>query len=237
MVMRVVIVLLAAVVVVLMVAYYMRSTSAAKREERPADAARGVERFSSAGLPAATAQQAQQTQQELLPRAAPSATSPQSATANTAPPTAAASITKRVSFRDQPTVSSQGPAAPVPSEPGSNEDYIAVDYTSSLDRAAGDAAGGACFPQDRLTPDDLLPKDAANSKWAQVVPAGQGDVKDQNFLTAGFHVGMDTVGQTRKNPNLQLRSELPNPKVAVSPWMNSSYEPDQYRRGFELGES
>jgi hypothetical protein len=208
MVAKVAIILFAAVVIVLLVAFYMRNRTA--KSTATDDTAKGVERF--ATNPAT-----------MIP--IPGARIQQEG------------VRKSVSFRD-PVANSAPPSAyPVASEPGDNEDFIAVDFTSSVDKAATTSPTGACFPQDRLTPEDLLPKDAANSKWAQVVPAGQGDVKDQNFLTAGFHVGVDTVGQTRKNANLQLRSELPNPKMAVSPWLNSSYEPDQYRRGFELGES
>jgi len=70
-----------------------------------------------------------------------------------------------------------------------------------------------CFPKDKLTPEDLLPKNAANSQWAQVNPAGQGDVKNQNFLTAGYHVGINTVGTTLRNANMQLRSEPPTRKT------------------------
>ena len=91
-----------------------------------------------------------------------------------------------------------------------------------------------CFPKDQLTPTDLLPQDA-NSKWAQVNPSGQGSVGDQNFLNAGFHVGVNTVGQTLRNANLQLRSEPPNPQMQVSPWMNTSMEPDTNRRAMEIG--
>jgi hypothetical protein len=121
---------------------------------------------------------------------------------------------------------------PMPTDPYGMEDYIAVDYTQQP--GVGD---NAFFPQDRTKPEDLLPLNAANSKWAQVAPAGQGDVKNQNFLTAGYLVGKDTIGVAKKNPNLTLRAEPANPKTAVSPWMNSSIEPDQYRRGFEIGSS
>ena len=91
-----------------------------------------------------------------------------------------------------------------------------------------------CYPKDRLTSDDLLPKDA-NSKWAQVNPSGQGDVRDQNFLNAGFLVGINTVGQSMKNPNLQLRSEPPNPQLKVSPWNQSTIDPDLNRKPLEVG--
>jgi hypothetical protein len=92
-----------------------------------------------------------------------------------------------------------------------------------------------CLNRDRLTSSDLLPKDAANSKWAQINPAGSGMLGDQNFLTAGYHVGVNTVGQSLRNANLQLRSEPPNPQVAVSPWGISTIEPDVRAVAFEIG--
>tara|TARA_B100000674_G_C37897560_1_gene942097 strand:- start:571 stop:1314 length:744 start_codon:yes stop_codon:yes gene_type:complete len=91
-----------------------------------------------------------------------------------------------------------------------------------------------CYPKDQLTPSELLPQDA-NSKWAQVNPSGQGDLQDQNFLNAGHHVGINTVGQTLRNANMQLRSEPPNPQVKVSPWGQSTIEPDTNRRAMEIG--
>lgn len=91
-----------------------------------------------------------------------------------------------------------------------------------------------CFPKDKLTPDDLLPKNAANSDWAQVNPAGQGDVQNQNFLTAGYHVGINSIGSTLRNANMQLRSEIPNPQVKVSPWQQSTIEPDLNRKPLEI---
>lgn len=91
-----------------------------------------------------------------------------------------------------------------------------------------------CFPKDKLNPDELLPADP-NSKWALVNPQGQGELSDQNFLEAGFHIGTNTVGQTLRNPNLQLRSEPPCPQVKVSPWMQSTMEADVNRRALEIG--
>jgi hypothetical protein len=91
-----------------------------------------------------------------------------------------------------------------------------------------------CFPKDKLKPEDLLPMDAANSEWAQVNPAGQGDVKNQNYLTAGYHLGVNSIGSTLRNANMQLRSELPNPRTQVSPWLNSTIEPDLNRKPLEI---
>ena len=91
-----------------------------------------------------------------------------------------------------------------------------------------------CYPKDTLTPQDLLPQDS-NSTWAQTVPAGQGSLGDQNFLNAGFHVGINTVGQSLRNANLQLRSEPANPQAKVSPWLQSTIEPDVNRKALEIG--
>ena len=91
-----------------------------------------------------------------------------------------------------------------------------------------------CYPKDVLSSVDLLPQDA-NSLWAQVSPSGQGSLADQNFLTSGFHIGINTVGQTLRNANRQLRSEPLNPQVKVSPWQQTTIEADINRRPLEIG--
>jgi hypothetical protein len=93
----------------------------------------------------------------------------------------------------------------------------------------------ACIRKEKLTAQDLLPKDATNMKWSQINPSSSGDITDQNFLTAGYHLGVNTVGQSLRNANLQLRSEIPNPQVSVSPWMISTIEPDVRSTTLEIG--
>jgi hypothetical protein len=107
-----------------------------------------------------------------------------------------------------------------------------VEKFTSLNEVSQDPT--TCFKRDRLTKDDLLPKDA-NLKWAQVNPSSVGDITDKNFLTAGYHLGINTVGQSLRNANLQLRSEIPNPQIAVSPWLISTIEPDIRPVSFEIG--
>jgi hypothetical protein len=110
------------------------------------------------------------------------------------------------------------------------------DGRDSVGAPSAPSAGPAdCYPRDRLTAADLLPRDAVDSKWAQVNPAGQGDVKDQNFLTAGYHIGINTIGSSLRNANLQLRSEPPNPQNVVSPFLNTTINPDLNRKAFEIG--
>ena len=91
-----------------------------------------------------------------------------------------------------------------------------------------------CFPKDQLTPGELLPGDS-KTKWSESVPSGQGELDEQNFLTAGYHVGVNTVGQSLRNANRQIRSEPPNPQVKVSPWLQTTIDTDANRRPLEIG--
>ena len=136
-------------------------------------------------------------------------------------------------FENGAPVDEEECGTPKPSETlGENETYQKVsESVDTINKLPKD-----CYPKDNLQPEDLLPKDA-NSKWAQVNPAGQGDLKDQNFLSAGSHIGVNTVGQTLRNPNYQIRSEPANPQAKVSPWMQSTMEPDTNRREMELGQA
>jgi hypothetical protein len=95
------------------------------------------------------------------------------------------------------------------------------------------AAPAGCYPRDQLTPGELLPKDP-NSVWAQQNPMGTGSLKGKNFLSAGALIGVNTVGQSLRNANYQLRSEPPNPQVPVTVFNNSTIEPDTNRRDFEV---
>lgn len=112
---------------------------------------------------------------------------------------------------------------------GSNEDY--EDISGEL--KSRNQLPNDCYPKDVISPQELLPKDV-ESVWAQSVPSGQGSLSDKNFLNAGFHVGVNTVGQSLRNANRQLRSEPANPQVKVSPWLQSTIEPDTNRRPLEI---
>jgi hypothetical protein len=122
---------------------------------------------------------------------------------------------------------------PTPSEPlGFNETN--QELQDNHEKANAVDIPKDCFPHEQLNPADLLPSEA-NSKWAQSNPAGQGSLGDKNFLNAGFHVGINTVGQSMRNSNLQLRSEPPNPQSKVSPWMQATIDPDLNRKPLEIG--
>ena len=90
-------------------------------------------------------------------------------------------------------------------------------------------------PRKQLNPAELLPKDEKANAWAKVNPKGQGSLELKNFMEAGYHLGINTVGQSLRNANLQIRSEPANPSVPVSIWNNSTITSDTNRRGLEIG--
>ena len=83
-----------------------------------------------------------------------------------------------------------------------------------------------CSAAPTLKPADLLPSGGAT---------GGQLVGNANFLQAGAHAGINTTGSSLRNANLQIRSEPANPVTSVSPWMNTTIEPDLQRRSLEIG--
>jgi len=92
----------------------------------------------------------------------------------------------------------------------------------------------SCANANLQNPAELLPKDS-NGQWAQLNPSGKGELSNINLLKAGYHIGIDTIGQTLRNANLQIRSEPPNPQVYVGPWNMSTIEPDFMRPPLQIG--
>jgi len=127
--------------------------------------------------------------------------------------------------------------------PGSNSKIVAPNNGDSVavsgnmeesSHAVQPVAQGGYTSQNVVNPCDLLPTDQ-NSQWASLNPVNQGNPITPDLLQAGYHIGLDTIGQTLKNPNLQLRSDPYIPKAAVGPWNQSTYEPDLLRVPLEVG--
>jgi hypothetical protein len=92
-----------------------------------------------------------------------------------------------------------------------------------------------CFPKDTVTPQELMPRDDSYNTWQKSSPPNNGHLADRNFLESGHHFGIDTISNTLKNPNLQLRSDPIIPQVEVGPWSQSTIGPDTNHRQFEIG--
>lgn len=132
---------------------------------------------------------------------------------------------------DQQITAAADAAAPSAAMPqGQNEVY------SSAQGIGSPSVGlpPSCVRANATKPGDLLPKDA-NSQWGRLNPSGGGGLENVNLLKAGYHTGIDTVGTVLRNANLQVRSEPPNPTSKVSPWMNTTIEPDLMRVPLEIG--
>ena len=114
-----------------------------------------------------------------------------------------------------------GPAVPAGPEP----------------RQSPSAAPAGYALQPVANPSDLLPVDQ-NSQWAALNPNAmkQGDVLMPDLLQAGYHIGLDTIGQSLRNANLQLRSDPVISRSDVGPWNQSTIEPDYGRVPLEIGQ-
>jgi hypothetical protein len=119
-----------------------------------------------------------------------------------------------------------GPVQPATQYVGTNEHYKAVSGVT-----ASQGLPPSCNAQESIDPKELLP--SSGSGWGTPNPSSA--LQNVNLLQAGYHIGIDTVGQSLRNANLQVRSEPPNPQMQVGPWMNTTIEPDLMRVPLELG--
>jgi hypothetical protein len=117
-----------------------------------------------------------------------------------------------------------------PSDPNGNEVFASANGSQT----SMPGLPTSCSSPQVQNPAELLPKDS-NSQWAQLNPSGKGDLANVNLLKAGYHVGIDTVGTSLRNANLQIRSEPPNPQLNVGPWNQSTIESDFMRPPLEIG--
>lgn len=126
--------------------------------------------------------------------------------------------------------SSMGPMTNQPTAPAAGTQTGSMSTTSPMTTSNGYST------QAVANPSDLLPKDQ-NSQWAALNPStmNQGDILMPDLLQAGYHIGLDTIGQTLRNPNLQLRSDPVISKMDIGPWNQSTIEPDLGRVPLELG--
>jgi len=125
---------------------------------------------------------------------------------------------------------SQPSAGVRPSDPNGNEVFAAANGVQT----SMPGIPSSCSSPNIQNPAELLPKDS-NSQWAQLNPSGKGELANVNLLKAGYHIGIDTIGQTLRNANLQIRSEPPNPQLNVGPWNQSTITSDFMRPPLEIG--
>lgn len=127
-----------------------------------------------------------------------------------------------------PTLSQQVPTGGAGVEPSvafnQMDSYATVSGVDTTNNYAGKGVAKAV-----MDPAELLPRDE-NSEWAKLNPVGKSELMNVSLLKAGWNHGINTVGQSMKNANLQLRPDPSIPQASVGPWNNSTIEPDINRR-------
>ena len=111
-------------------------------------------------------------------------------------------------------------------------------FTSSVENEGKYAAYLSTGPskklseKDKFDPNSLLPKEN-NGDWFDD-PYETTNIKSSRLINIYRPVGVNTIQTTLKNPSLDIRGCPPNPKYPVSPWNNSSIEPDTNIRNQSL---
>jgi hypothetical protein len=145
----------------------------------------------------------------------------------------------------------EGGAEPEPGQQAANNpqiqntslpaDYVEIPQGDIMMSGPGPQANPNLMDNIALTSDHLLPSESDFGYWHD--ETNQEDsmfnegptLGDRNFLDCGYHYGINTVGQSLRNSNQQIRSDPPIPQVDIGPWGQSTYEPDLNRRQLEVG--
>jgi len=143
-------------------------------------------------------------------------------------------------------VTAENIAVPTPAQPIEREGEVAQvtqisglsqdSQGASLDTAfmgaiePGTAVDEIDFNKNNVTEYDssqYLPKEV-NDEWFETdFTQAKYNLNDDKLInTNRYIIGVNTVGQSLKNPSYDIRGTIPNPKYTVSPWLNSTYEPD-----------
>lgn len=84
-------------------------------------------------------------------------------------------------------------------------------------------------PKELFNVDKLLPKETRDD-WFDVIPDPI-SVANRHLISVSRPVGVNSIGTSLKNASWDIRGTPPNPRQAISPWLNSSIEPDYNIKG------
>lgn len=117
-------------------------------------------------------------------------------------------------------------------ETGDNDKFLPIDETNSKFAVFKDNGNNRpkcgsnqdCSPEDLFDVDKYLPQEV-NDDWFEVTPEPI-SVKNRHLINITKPVGINTIGTSLKNASWDLRGSPACPKFVVSPWLQSSIEPD-----------
>lgn len=114
-----------------------------------------------------------------------------------------------------------------PSGQVTNNDFEGVD--ASGDNLAQYVPGkGSSAKDDIYNAKELLPKQA-DKDWFEV--HNNVKVKNSHLINVYRPIGANTVSGTLRNPTWDFRGDIANPRYVVSPWLQSTIDPDINSRG------
>lgn len=86
-----------------------------------------------------------------------------------------------------------------------------------------------------ITAEDLLPMTPEGvDNFNRQFPLADPTLDSNNFLTAGFNIGINTVGSSNRNANLSIRPDPVIPEVVSGPWNQSTITRDTERKPLDL---
>lgn len=116
------------------------------------------------------------------------------------------------------------------SQTGDNDKFLPIDQSNgglAVFKSTGRKTCGSnqnCEPEDLFDADKYLPQEV-NDDWFEVQQEPI-SVKNRHLVNITKPIGVDTIGSSKKNSSHDIRGAPANPKYVVSPWLQSSIEPD-----------
>ena len=116
------------------------------------------------------------------------------------------------------------------SQLGHNDQFGPRDETNAMFasfKSDGNATCGSnqdCAPEDLFDVDKVLPQEV-HSNWFET-PSHPVSVKNRHLVNVVKPIGVNTIGTSKKNASYDIRRAPPCPKKVLSPWLQSSIDPD-----------
>lgn len=111
-----------------------------------------------------------------------------------------------------------------------NDDFVGDDETKGMYATYTPGKKIKMTDEEMFNVDNLLPKEV-NDDWFDV-PEEPISVKNRHLININRPISINTIGTSNKNASYDIRGTIPNPKFIVSPFLNSSIEPDINNKGF-----
>lgn len=106
-----------------------------------------------------------------------------------------------------------------------NNDYCGIDETENKYAIYKNSSNKNPADLDLFNASNFLPQEA-NNEWFETLPDAI-PIENNLLISICRPVGVNTVGSSNRNPAVggaMLQENIPNPRMAVSPFMNSSID-------------